>query len=150
MADIANIQQLRAETGMSIMECKKAIEEAGGNVAEAKKILQKLGDKMAEKKASREIKEGIIAAYVHANGKIGVLLELGCETDFVAKNEMFKQLANNLAMQVAAMGAENKNDLLAQAFIKDPEKTVGDIVKEQISKLGENIQIGQFVRFNIH
>ncbi len=150
MADIANIQQLRTETGMSIMDCKRAIEEAGGDMAEAKKVLQKLGEKVAEKKASREIKEGIIASYVHANGKMGALLELGCETDFVAKNEIFKQLANSLAMQVAAMGAENKDDLLAQAFIKDSEKTVGDIVKEQISKLGENIQIGQFVRFNIN
>lgn len=150
MADISNIQQLRAETGMSIMECKKAIEKAGGDIAEAKKILHQLGEKIAEKKASREIKEGIISAYVHMNGKMGALLELGCETDFVAKNEIFKQLANDLAMQVAAMGAANIDDLLAQAFIKDPEKTIGDIVKEKISKLGENIQIGQFVRFNIH
>lgn len=150
MADISNIQQLRVETGMSIMECKKAIEEAGGDITEAKKILHQLGEKIAKKKASREIKEGIISAYVHMNGKMGALLELGCETDFVAKNEIFKQLANDLAMQVAAMGATNIDDLLAQAFIKDPEKTVGDIVKEKISKLGENIQVGQFVRFNIH
>lgn len=149
MASIANIQQLRAETGMSIMECKKAIEEAGGDIEGAKKVLQRLGKEMAEKKASREIKEGIVAAYVHANGKMGALLELGCETDFVAKNDGFKRLANDLAMQVAAMGAEAKEDLMAQAFIKNPEKTVEEIVKEQISRLGENIQIGQFVRFSI-
>lgn len=150
MANIADIGQLRAETGVSIMECKKAIEEAGGDISKAKEILQKFGEKAAEKKACREIKEGLIASYVHANGKMGALLELGCETDFVAKNDSFKQLANDLAMQVAAMGAESKEDLMAQSFIKDPEKTVESIIKEKIAKIGENIQIGQFVRFSIH
>lgn len=150
MANISDIQQLREETGVSIMDCKKALEEANGDINKAKEILRRLGSELAEKKSSREIKEGVIASYVHANGKMGAMLELGCETDFVAKNDTFKILANDLAMQVAAMGAENKEDLLAQVFIKDGEKTVADLIKETISKLGENIQIGQFVRFSIH
>lgn len=150
MARIEDVQKLRTETGLSIMDCKKALEEANGNIEEARKKLQEIGELKAEKKASREIKEGIVAAYIHNNGKIGVLVELGCETDFVAKNEEFKELANDLAMQIAAMGASSKEELLGQPFIKESEKTVDSLIKEKIHKLGENIQVGQFVKFSIY
>ncbi|WP_457642832.1 translation elongation factor Ts [Persephonella sp.] len=188
------VKTLREMTGAGILECKKALEETGGNLEEAVELLRKRGIAKAAKKAGRETKEGLIHAYIHAGGRVGVLLELNCETDFVARNETFKELANELALQIAAMRpqyvsrdtvpkeviekegeiareaaiAEGKPEhiaekiaegkvekflkevcLLEQPYIKDDKKTVEDLIKEYIAKLGENIQVRRFTRYEI-
>jgi elongation factor Ts len=101
------------------------------------------------KKSGREAEQGIIEAYIHSNKKIGVLLELKCETDFVARNEEFKELAHNLAMHVAAMDSEDEKSLLKEPFVKNEEITVKDLIDERIAKLGENIKIGKFIRYQL-
>ncbi|NPA58207.1 MAG: translation elongation factor Ts [Aquificae bacterium] len=192
--DAKLVKTLREMTGAGILECKKALEETGGNLEEAVELLRKRGIAKAAKKAGRETKEGLIHAYIHAGGRVGVLLELNCETDFVARNETFKELANELALQIAAMKpqyvsresvpkevvekegeiareaalAEGKPEhiaekiaegkvekffkevcLLEQPYIKDEKKTVEDLIKEYIAKLGENIQVRRFTRYEI-
>lgn len=132
-----------------MMECKKALGEAEGDEQKAMEILKQKGWQNAEKKSEREIKAGIIDAYVHANQKIGVLLELGCETDFVARNENFKVLAHDLCLHIAAANPQNAEEFLGQPFIKNPDRTVRDLINEQIAKLGENIRVGKFIRFEI-
>lgn len=149
MISIKQIKQFREKTNFSIMECKKALEQAGGDQAKAIKILEKKGAEKAAKKSERETKQGLVEAYIHNNGKVGVLLEINCETDFVARNEQFKELAHDLAMHIAAMNPKNQEELLTQLFIKDEQKTIGDLIKEAIGKIGENIKIGQFVRLEI-
>jgi len=143
------IKQLRDRTGLSVAECKKALEEAGGDLEEALKLLSERSREMAEKKSDFEAKEGIIQTYTHTNGKIGVMLELNCQTDFVARNEDFKALANDLAMQIAALNPPDIETLLSQAFVKDSSKTVADIISEAIAKMGENIKVARFVRYEI-
>ncbi|MBK3333153.1 translation elongation factor Ts [Persephonella atlantica] len=192
--DAKLVKTLREMTGAGVLECKKALEETNGNLEEAVELLRKRGIAKAAKKAGRETKEGLIHAYIHAGGRVGVLLELNCETDFVARNETFKELANELALQIAAMRpqyvsrdtvpkeviekegeiareaalAEGKPEhiaekiaegkvekflkevcLLEQPYIKDDKKTVEDLIKEYIAKLGENIQIRRFTRYEI-
>ena len=142
------VKILRRKTNLSIMECKRALEAADGNIEKAVENLQKSGKEIADKKSERKTNCGIIEAYVHNNGKIGVLLELVCETDFVALNEEFRQLAHNLAMHIAAMNPEADN-LGRQPYIKDPNKTVEDLITEAAAKLGEKIQIRNFVRYEI-
>ncbi len=131
------------------MDCKNALEEAEGNEEKAVKILEKKGKSDAIKKAQREAKEGLIEAYVHSTGKVGVILELNCETDFVAKNNDFKELAHDIAMHIAAMAPEDEGELLSQPFIKDEQKSIKDLIEETIAKLGENIKIKKFVRLEI-
>jgi len=143
------IKKFRQKTGFSIMECKKALEETDGDIEKAQKILIKKGAEKALKKSERETKQGLIEPYLHNNGKVGVILELNCETDFVARNEEFKALAHDLAMHIAAMNPQDNKEFLAQPFIKDEKKTIDDLVKELIGKLGENIKIGKFVRLVI-
>jgi elongation factor Ts len=142
------IKQLRKETEISITECKKALEEAKGDIQLAKEILRKRGKEWAKKKAEREMREGIVASYIHPNKKIGVLLELNCETDFVAKSQDFQNLAHELCLQIAAMG-DDEIPLLAQPWIKDENRTIKDLVQEYIAKLGENIAIKRFVRYEL-
>ena len=149
MITAEQIKKLRQKTNISVMECKKALEEAGGDKKKALKILKKSGQKKAIKKSDRETKQGLIETYIHNNGKIGAILELNCETDFVAQNNQFKDLAHDLAMHIAAMDPENLKELLSQPFIKDEQKTIGDLINETIAKLGENIKIGKFVRLEI-
>lgn len=192
MVQASEVQKLRQKTGISMMECKKALEEAGGDFEEAFKILRQKGEKVAVKKSEREAGQGVVEAYIHGNGRVGVLLRLSSETDFVAKNEEFKKLAHDIAMHIAAMNPhyispediprevkeaerqiyqeQNKdkpeeirqkiiegklqkfaeeNSLLNQPFIKNEDKTVGEVIKEAISKLGENIKVGDFARFEI-
>lgn len=149
MISAEQIKNLRQQTGISVMECKIALEEANGDEAKAIEILKKKGQERAIKKSQREAKQGIIEAYVHNNGKIGVLLVLNCETDFVAKNEEFKSLAHDLAMHIAAMEPKDVEDLLSQPFIKDAQKSVKEIITDIIAKLGENIKIDKFTRFEI-
>jgi len=147
--DIKLIKQLREETQVSIADCTKALEEAKGDYEKAIELLKKRGIERAEKKADRTTGQGIIEAYIHQNGKVGVLLELLCETDFVARTEDFKRLAHEVAMQIAAMDPKNVESLLKQEYIRDGSVTIENLVKQTIGKLGENIVIKQFTRFEI-
>ncbi len=150
-----DVAALRAATGAGIMDAKKALEDTGGDAARAAHLIAERGLAKADKKSTREASEGLIHAYIHGGGKIGVLLELNCETDFVARGEEFKALANDLALHVAAAnpntvgGDDAGTALLAQPFIKDPDKTVADVVKALITKLGENIQVARFTRYEL-
>ncbi len=158
------IKELRRKTGAGVIDCKKALLEAEGKLEKAAEILNQRGLALARKKADRTADQGIIEAYVHQGGQIAVLVELNCETDFVARTDEFKDLAHNLALQIAAMSPqfispedmpqETDTDpqmacLLLQPFIKDPNKTVQDIITETIAKVGENIKIRRFVRFEL-
>lgn len=191
---IEQIQNLRARTGSSILDCKKALEEANGEEAEALIILKKRGKVIADKKGARATNAGVIEAYIHSNKKIGVMLEVKCETDFVAQNSDFLNLTHDLAMHIAAMNpqylkSENipqeiidkEKDifmaqvadidkpanikegiiegklkkkfseicLMDQSFIKNPDQTIRDLVIEYIAKIGENIEVTRFVRYEL-
>jgi len=146
---LEKIKELRELTQAPIGECRQALEESSNDLEKAKKILQERGAKIAEKKADRDAKQGIIETYIHRQGRIGVLLELLCETDFVAENQVFRDLAHNLAMQIASMDPANEEDLINQPFIKDTSKTVKQLVDEVIGQVGENIKIGRFSRYEI-
>ena len=147
MIEIDQLKQLREQTAASITDCRKALQEAKGDAAKAKEILKKMGKDLAGKKAGRETQQGIIDSYIHPNKKIGVILELNCETDFVAKSENFKNLAHELCLQIAAMGEESP--LLEQPWIKDATKKVKDLIGEYIAKFGENITLKRFTRYDI-
>jgi len=149
MISMEQIKQLREETNISVMECKNALEEAGGDMKKALEILKEKGKAKALKKAGREAKQGLVEAYIHNNGKIGVVLELNCETDFVARNEDFKALAHDIAMHIAAIAPKDKEELLQQPFIKDEKQKIEDLINGAIAKLGENIRIGEFSRLEI-
>jgi len=142
------IQKLREQTGAGIMDIKKALEESAGDETKALEILKKQGLEIAAKKAERQASQGIVEAYVHANSKVASLVMLACETDFVAKNDEFKELAHDIAMQVAAMAPENISGLLEQKFIKDENKTINDLITEKIAKLGEKIEVREFIRMS--
>jgi len=148
MITITQIKQLRKETGVSIIECKKALEKAKGKMAEAKEILRKQGQELVEEKKEKEVHQGIIESYVHPNKKIGVLLDIRCETDFVARSEEFKKLAHELCLQIAAMDSQ-KTSLMSQPWIRDETKKVKDLIDEYIAKLGENIIVEKFIRYEI-
>jgi len=148
MVKIEQVKKLRNKTGASIMECKKALVESMGNEEKALKILGKKGSLTAMKKSDRKAEQGVVEAYVHSDKKMGVLLELKCETDFVARNKEFQELAHNIAMHVAGMDSKKEN-LLKEPFVKDPEKTIKDLIDEKVGILGENIQIGKFIRFQL-
>jgi elongation factor Ts len=160
----AQVKELRERTGAGVMECKTALEEAGGDVERAAAILQERGLAFAEKRAHRETMQGLVECYIHAGGRIGAMVEVNCETDFVARTEDFKSLAHELAMQIAATnplavsqddlpsGAEGPPEelcLLRQPYIRDGSKTVDDIVREVIAKTGENIRVRRFARFEL-
>ena len=149
MVAIDDIKQLREETSMSYMDVKRALEEGGGDVEKTRQLLASRGQEIAKKKQERETEEGIIETYLHSTKKSGVLLDLGCETDFVAKSPDFQNLAHELVLQIAAMKADSSEELLSQEYIKDPSKKVGDVVQEYIAKLGENIVINRFERYQI-
>jgi len=188
------IKQLREETGVSIAECKKAIEESKGDLAKAKEILRTWGKSLADKKQSRETKSGMVVSYIHANKKVGVLLDIRCESDFVVKNENFETLAHEICLQITAMNPLFVNEeeippkvleqekkiyeeqmkdsgkpkeimaqiidgklknfraekvLLNQLWVKDDKKTVNDLITDYIGKIGENIVIKRFIRYEI-
>jgi len=190
----SQVKELRERTGVGVMDCKQALQEASGDVDEAITVLRKMGKAKVAKKASREASEGLIEAYVHLGGKIAVMLELNCETDFVAKSDDFIALARDIAMHIAAsnpqaikreevdqaaLAAErdvyqsqaeaagkpaeiiekivdgklerylSETVLYEQAFVKDPDQTVSDLLSEAIHRLGENIVVGRFVRFAV-
>ncbi len=194
MISASKVKELREKTGVGMMDCKKALQETNGDIEEAIKYLREKGFADAEKKIGRTAKEGIIESYIHLGGKIGVLAEINCETDFVAKNDEFKEFSHDIAMHIAATNPryisadeipeevekeekeflkdqakkEGKPDhvveqmvegrykkrleelcLMEQPFVKDPDKTVEELVKEKIAKIGEKIVINRFVRFEI-
>ncbi len=194
MSQLDSIKKIRENTGAGIVEIKKALEEAKGDEEKAVELLRKKGHEKAVKKSDRETKEGIIVSYVHSNQRVGTILELYCETDFVARNEEFQELAQDIAMHITAMnpqfvspqdvdeklvekekeiwkenlaqegkpeniwenilsGKEKKFReelaLLSQAFVKDPDMSVEDLIKEKIGKIGENIQVGKFYRLEL-
>ena len=146
---LEKIKQLRDLTQAPIGDCRQALEESNGDFEKAKKILQERGAQIAEKKAEREAAQGIVEAYIHGQGRIGVLLELLCETDFVSRNEIFRNLAHNLAMQIASMDPKDEDELMKQPFIKDSSKTIEQVINSTIGQIGENIKVGRFVRYEI-
>lgn len=190
------IKALRDETGVSVMQCKKALEDAGADMEKARMMLRKKSGEMAAKKGDRTLGSGVVAAYIHGNNSVGAIVELGCETDFVAKNEEFKHIAYEIAMHVVALNpkyctqaditeadrakaksffAEEvektmagkpeaikekalegkiasffaESVLLEQPFVKNPELTVGDLVKSAVQKFGENTELVRFSRFAV-
>lgn len=160
------IKELREATGAGVMDAKRALEEAQGDVSKAKTILREKGVAAAAKRADRETSNGVVESYIHAGGRIGVLVEVNCETDFVANTEDFRQLARNVAMQVAAMnpqlisaderagnpqleGSDEELCLLSQPFIRDGSRTIQTLVSDTVAKTGENIRIRRFVRFEL-
>ena len=160
----ADVKRLREETSAGVMDAKKALEEAGGNFDKAKELLRERGVAAAAKRSDRQTGQGIVEAYIHGQGRIGAIVELQCETDFVARTDAFKALARDVAMQVAAMnplaltpeevpadapGTKEENALLTQAFIKDGKKTIADLVQDVIATTGENVRVARFSRFEI-
>jgi elongation factor Ts len=143
------VKALREETGISVMQCKKALEEAGGDMEKAREALRDIAASQAEKKADRTIGAGVIASYIHSNKKMGVLLELLCETDFVAQNEEFVAAANQIAMHAGAMEPADHAELLGQAFIMNPELTIQQVIEGLVQKTGERVELGRFVRYSI-
>lgn len=147
--DLKLLKQLRSETQASISDCRKALEESGGDYKKALEWLKKRGIEKAEKKAGRQTQQGLIDSYIHQNGKVAAMVELLCETDFVARTDEFRNLAHEISMQVAAMNPKDVDALLKQEYIRDSSKTIESLVKMAIGKLGENITIKQFQRFAI-
>lgn len=158
----STVKELREKTGAGVMECKRALVEAGGNISKAIDILNKQGLARAEKKAGRVASQGVVDSYIHAGGRIGAMVEVNCETDFVARTEDFRRLAHDIAMQVAAANPKylsasevpaddadrvGELALLSQAFIKEPGVTIEDLIKRNVAKLGEAIRVSRFVRF---
>ncbi len=150
MATVEEIKALRDMTGLSIMECQKALEEAGGDKDKAISILKSKGAAIAAKKGERTLNAGAVSSYIHASGTVGAMVELLCETDFVAKNPDFKAVAYDIAMHIAAMNPADKTELLEQAFIKDSSATIASMVNGAVQKFGERTEVGQFTRFSIN
>lgn len=147
--DIELIRELREMTQIGVMACKKALEETGGDMKKAVKLLRSQGIAQAGKVTARSTGAGLVESYVHTNGRVGAIVELRCETDFVARNDHFKHLAHELSMQVASMDPKSTEELLSQQYIRDTNKTVSDLINESITLFGENITIGRFIRFSI-
>jgi elongation factor Ts len=163
-ATVDAIKALRELTGAGIMDCKRALEEAEGDLDRAQAILRDQGIASAAKKASRDTSEGLVESYVHSGNRIGAIVEVNCETDFVARTPDFQSLAHDIAMQVAAMAPlylnasdipddEEHNPqeacLMQQPFIKDPTRTIQDLVNESVGTLGENVRVRRFARFSL-
>jgi elongation factor Ts len=158
------IKQLRERTSAGVMDCKRALEQSGGDMEKAEKLLAEWGMASASKKAHRVTAQGLVESYIHAGGRIGVIVEVNCETDFVARTDEFRKLAHDIAMQIAAQnpivvheedlpegfeGLPTEAVLMLQPFIRDPSRTIRDLVNEAIGKTGENIQVRRFARFEI-
>jgi elongation factor Ts len=143
------LKKLREETSAGVSDCRAALEDAGGDFEKAKKLIVKRGIEKAAKKEGKETNEGIVESYVHANGKVGVLVALTCETDFVAQNEEFKKLAHEICLQIAAVNPKNVQELLKSPYIRDGNMTIGDLIKVTIAKVGENITVSRFSRLSL-
>jgi elongation factor Ts len=144
-----DVKRLREETGAGVMDCKRALEETKGDFEKAAALIKERGLEKAQKKSDREAKEGLVEAYVHAGGRIGAMVELSSETDFVSRSPDFQKLAKELAMQVAAMDPKNVDELLEQVYIRDSSKKVGDLVTGIAATTGENVRVRRFKRFQL-
>ncbi len=149
MATAQEVAKLRTETGAGVMECKKALQDAGGDYEKAKSLIKERGLVRAAKKSDREANQGLVESYIHGGGRIGALVELSSETDFVARNDDFKDLARDIAMQVAAMEPTDVDELLKQPYIKDAGKTIGDLVTALAASTGENVHVRRIARFEL-
>lgn len=160
----AMVKELREKSGAGVMEAKRALEEAAGDMKKAQEIIRERGIAAAAKRSERETSQGVVESYIHAGGRIGVLVEVSCETDFVANTADFRQLARDVAMQIAAMnpaviapedrtpdleGTDVEIVLTAQPFIRDSSRTIGDLVRDTVAKTGENVRIKRFVRYEL-
>ena len=143
--NLEDIKKLRQDSGAGIADCKEALSLSKGNMQKAKEVLKKKGLDKAFAKSDREVKAGIVDVYSHS-GKVGVLVEVLCETDFVARTEDFKNLAHELSLQIASMNPSSIEELLNQEYIRDNSQTVDQLIKSVSAKLGENIQVGRFER----
>jgi len=143
------VQRLRTETNAGVMDCKRALEDAEGDYEKAKGLLKERGLAAVAKKSGREAKEGVVAAYIHAGGRKGALVEVASETDFVARSADFQKLAQEVAMQVAAMSPKTVDELLDQAYIRDNSKTIKDLVTTLAASVGENVSVRRIQRFAI-
>jgi len=148
MITIEDIKELRNITGVSIGECKEALEKSDGDIKKAEEFLKEVGKKIVQKRMDKETNAGIIDSYIHNGNSVGVLLELGCESDFVARSDGFKELAHELCLQIA-VGSSDDVDLLDMKWIKDPNKTIKELIGDNIGKFGENISIKRFVRYEL-
>lgn len=146
---VEDIKKLREKTGAGIADCRKALEEAKGDFKGAEELLKSWGIDKAASKADRVVGAGLVETYIHSGGKVGSMVEINCETDFVARTDEFKSLCHEVAMQVAAMDPKDVEDLKKEEYIRDSSKTVEDLIKETIAKVGENIQIKRFMRFEL-
>jgi elongation factor Ts len=145
----SDVQEIRNETGLGVMDIRNALEAAEGNKEKAMEILkEKAGDKM-EKRLGRETSQGKIGVYTHGDGKSAVMVEVNCETDFVAKNDDFINFVKELTLQIISMNPADVTELLAQSFVKDPTKTINDLLRELIAKTGENVVVNRFVVYKI-
>jgi len=147
--DLKLLKKLRDETSASIADCRRALDEADGDYKKAVAWLQKRAAEIAAKKSDRDTGAGIIEAYIHQGGKVGVLVELLCETDFVAKTDEFHHLAREIGMQVAAMDPKDVETLLKQEYIRDGSQTIEKLIKGAIGKMGENVILKKFIRFEV-
>lgn len=146
VVDLTLLKKLRNETQASVADCRRALEETNGEFDKAIEWLRQHGIEKAAKKSERTTSQGMVEAYIHGNGKIGSMVELLCETDFVARTDEFKHLAHEIAMQVSAMNPKDVESLLQQEYIRDSSKTIGDLIKETIAKIGENIVVRRIHR----
>lgn len=142
---LGDLKKLREETQAGVLDCRQALVDAKGDFNKAKKLLSERVLEKAAKKADKETSQGLVESYVH-NGKVGVLVEVRCETDFVARTDDFKVLAHEVCLQVAAMSPKNVAELLSGEYIRDPKITIADLLKQSIAKLGENITVAKFTR----
>jgi elongation factor Ts len=145
--DPKDVQRLRSESGAGVMDCKRALEETGGDYAKALALIKERGIQSVAKKSEREAKEGLVASYIHSNGRVGALVELASETDFVSRGDDFRQLAQEIAMQVAAMNPATVDELLEQAYIRDASKTIKDLVTRVAATTKENVHVRRIQRF---
>lgn len=149
MLNIEKLKKLRQDSGVSFSLCKKALEKVDNDMEKAKELLTSWGAEKIIEKSTHTALQGGIFSYIHHNKKIASLIELFCETDFVAGNQDFQKLGQELAMQVASMRAGNVEELLNQEYIRDPSKKVNDLLKEAVLKFGENIKVGRFLRWQL-
>lgn len=148
MSQAELIKQLRDLTGAGVMDAKKALDDSNDDLTKAKEVLKKSGASKAAKRADRTADQGLIEVYNH-NGKVGVMVEINCETDFVARNDQFKEFAHDVALHLAALKPETVNELLEQPFVKDPSQTIGELLNNLISKTGEKVVISRFVVYKL-
>lgn len=146
---VEDIKKLREKTGAGIADSRKALEESGGDLKKAEELVKSWGIEKAAQKSDRAVGAGLVETYIHSGGRVGAMVEVNCETDFVAKTDEFKNLAKEISMQVAAMDPKDVEQLMTQDYIRESGKSIETLVKETIAKLGENVRIKRFMRFEL-